>query len=83
MVLGALAGGPQGRFYFHNNTNMFAFCTYILLHSFLRCYMAYVDIVALMAYGVSTYVLLVCVFLNFPMANSLGSSTIFKGRKTH
>ena len=59
------------------------FCTYILLHSFSRCYMAYVDIVALMAYGVSTYVLLVCVFLNFPMANSLGSSTIFKGRKTH
>ena len=45
--------------------------------------MAYVDIVALMAYGVSTYVLLVCVFLNFPMATSLGSSTIFKGRKTH
>ena len=45
--------------------------------------MAYVDIIALMAYGVSTYVLLVCVFLDFPMVNSLGSSTIFKGIKTY
>lgn len=83
MVLGTLAGGPQGRFYFHNNTDMFAFGTYILLHSFSRCCMAYVDIIALMAYGVSTYVLLVCVFLDFPMVNSLGASTIFKGIKTY